>query len=342
MQTDFLVVGQGIAGTVLTSRLMDKGCSVAVVDVPLAGSSSLVAAGLFNPLSGRKADLTWLYKDFWQEIQTFYPALEKKLNVTAFHLLPLFRPFETALAQNDALAKSENWPEFFQGIDHSLGGLVHAPFGGIKVKGSGYVDWPVLLAAFRKFLSEKNMLFEEFFNRNLLEIQKNQIAYQDIKAKAIIFCQGYRALQNPIFTDLPLRPAQGEILDVKFDTRIPCIINKNGWIVPGQNGICRAGATFNQTIEPALTQEGIKTIRHKIEQMTPAKFEIIAAKAGIRPATARRRPILKQHELFANVFVFNGLGSRGTAIAPLAAKWMCEWVLENKPLPKQIQQDVYF
>ena len=59
MQYDFLIVGQGIAGTTLAMELIAQGASVLVIDAYNKSSSSQVAAGLFNPIAFRRVALGW-------------------------------------------------------------------------------------------------------------------------------------------------------------------------------------------------------------------------------------------------------------------------------------------
>ena len=51
---DYIVVGQGIAGTLLAFDLIDANKAVAIVDVNLKASASRVAAGLINPVGMKR------------------------------------------------------------------------------------------------------------------------------------------------------------------------------------------------------------------------------------------------------------------------------------------------
>ena len=53
---DYLIVGQGLAGSLLAMTLVKMGKSVLVVDRYQTSSASRVAAGLLNPVTGRKLD----------------------------------------------------------------------------------------------------------------------------------------------------------------------------------------------------------------------------------------------------------------------------------------------
>ncbi|MEX0882137.1 MAG: FAD-binding protein, partial [Cyclobacteriaceae bacterium] len=52
MEVDFLLIGQGLAGTVLSYRLIKAGFKVHLIDKDEEGTSSKVAAGLYNPITG--------------------------------------------------------------------------------------------------------------------------------------------------------------------------------------------------------------------------------------------------------------------------------------------------
>ena len=59
MHVDYLIVGQGIAGTVLSYTLLEKGKTALVIDKNQAQTSSKVATGICNPITGRRWAKTW-------------------------------------------------------------------------------------------------------------------------------------------------------------------------------------------------------------------------------------------------------------------------------------------
>jgi flavin-dependent dehydrogenase len=77
METDFLIVGQGLAGTVLSFRLMQLGQKVMVFDTPEQNKSSRVAAGLYNPITGNQMVKTWNADGLFPEIVPTYRQLEQ-------------------------------------------------------------------------------------------------------------------------------------------------------------------------------------------------------------------------------------------------------------------------
>src|SRR6218665_2677921 len=53
MEVDFLIIGQGIAGTLLSYELLRSGKTVLVIDDGAVYRSSLVAGAVINPMAGK-------------------------------------------------------------------------------------------------------------------------------------------------------------------------------------------------------------------------------------------------------------------------------------------------
>ena len=56
---DVILIGQGLAGTVLSEVLAARGLRVVIYDVPKEGRASHVAAGLVNPIVMRRTIPSW-------------------------------------------------------------------------------------------------------------------------------------------------------------------------------------------------------------------------------------------------------------------------------------------
>jgi glycine/D-amino acid oxidase-like deaminating enzyme len=55
-------------------------------------------------------------------------------------------------------------------------------------------------------------------------------------------------------------------------------------------------------------------------------FELIDHLAAIRPTVRDRKPYLGVHPLFNNVYIFNGLGAKGSSLGPYFASHFADWL----------------
>ena len=67
MQVDYLIIGQGICGTMLSWFLHKEGKTFLIIDDNNENASSKIAAGIINPVTGRRYAYTWMI----DEVMTF-------------------------------------------------------------------------------------------------------------------------------------------------------------------------------------------------------------------------------------------------------------------------------
>jgi glycine/D-amino acid oxidase-like deaminating enzyme len=90
---DFIIVGQGIAGSVLSLSLINAGYTVLVINAPNLSTSSKIAAGIWNPMVFKRLTKSWLADDLVPELQSFYGFWEKELNTTLIHQRSIIKAF---------------------------------------------------------------------------------------------------------------------------------------------------------------------------------------------------------------------------------------------------------
>jgi glycine/D-amino acid oxidase-like deaminating enzyme len=344
---DYLIIGQGIAGTTLSYQLLKKGKKVLLVDEKRTDSSSRVAAGLFNPITGRRMIKTWLADNLFPYLHTFYPTLEKELGARFFFPLPVYRPFSTLAIQNHWASQTQNQADKSNKIDFEVLFPPETPFkeivkdelGGILMKkGGGYVDLTTFLDAYRNWLDAKENLLDEVFDFDNLKIEANHIEYtsqnQRIKAKKIIFCRGFMDAKNPYFDWLPYLLVKGEILTLKFNQNpkpFEALISRSCWIVSNENNLYKTGSTYeHKDLTTKVTQEAKDSMCQRLEKLLQTTdYQVVNQEAGIRPSTLDQRPFIGLHPKFPQLGIFNGLGTKGTSLAPYLADTFCEY-LENK------------
>ena len=58
--------------------------------------------------------------------------------------------------------------------------------------------------------------------------------------------------------------------------------------------------------------------------------------AGVRPTVKDRRPLVGRHSEYKNLYMLNGLGTRGVMIAPYVAKELFEFIENDEALDIEI------
>lgn len=339
----YLVLGSGLAGTTLSLELLSRGCEVILIHNPKTPSSSMVAGGMFNPVTGKHLAKTWMAEDLFPFIHQYYPYWEKKLQSSFFHSIPVYRPFINfqqkeqfihALDKHElrAYANTIETPEDYQEI-------LLPKLGGIQIQKSGWVDVPKFLQAAKEYLKEKCTFIEAPFDYS--ELKSNQ--YKEWKFSRVIFCEGFYLGNNPWFNWVPLNPVKGETLRVRLDVQIKHILNQGAWLIPYQDGTARLGATYSwHDLNFTNTKEAREELLIKAAKFCTKSFSVMGQQAGVRPASKDRRPILGKHPKEENYFLFNGLGTKGVSLAPFWAKEFCDFLEGRKELNQEVTIERYY
>lgn len=338
---DFLIVGQGIAGSVLALQLIETGYTVCVIDKPELSSSSKVAAGIWNPIVFRRLIDSWLAPELVPELITFYTSCEKLFNSTLIHHRHIIKPFSEEQEKNLWLRKSQINDLFLDKTIYADFKLnEHQSFDShSKVKNAGNVDLIAFLKHTQLYLKEKQSYFEDMFLHADLKINADIVEYKSISAKHIIFCEGYLISQNPYFNWVPMKPAKGETLTVACEglNLEKDIINKGIFMMPLGNKTYKVGATYAwDDLNDNPTEAKKQELESKLKELLQVPFTIISHDAGVRPSVIDRRPIIGIHPEHKNCFVFNGFGTKAVMLAPYLAKEFIQYLAQKTLLDPEV------
>lgn len=346
MQIDYLIAGQGLAGTLLAHHLLQRKKKVLIVDEFDENSSSRVAAGLFNPITGKKFVKTWNANLLFPYLHNFYPQYERVLGEKFFYPADIYRPFSTIEEQNDWQGHSgkPSYQLFIKEIyrRHQFEGISD-PCGGILIKGGGFLDLPLMLSRARQIFKEKGVLWEEKLDDKQLAIDDKAARYKQAEARKIIFCRGRHDAASTFFGWLPFRPVKGEILSLKSATKTDKIYNKGCFLTPEHHGVSKCGSTYDRhdsTTTP--TEKARNTILANLRALINWEVDVVGQKAGIRPASADRRPLAGLHPEFKSLAIFNGLGTKGVTLAPYYADQFINFLEEGRNLDAEINIERYY
>jgi len=298
----YSIVGQGLAGTILAHHFLEAGISFEIWDSPETHfNSSQAAGGIFNPVTGRKLEQTWLADELFPYLFDFYPRLEATLGKRFFYPMPLFRPFANEEMKSWLLERKDQ-------IHHDY---LRWESEGVWVEKAGWVDVATLLRASRDYFVSTGLLVESEF-----------------KGNQAIFCEGFHGQKNPLWASLPFLPAKGELMEIRSNEPSESyILNKNGFILPLGDKQFKVGATYGwKEFTNETTPEALEELTKKLALMGVEEFELVQQKTGIRPATQDRRPFVGFRPE-GNAGIFNGFGSKGVSLSPYFAKQWTDEIL---------------
>lgn len=341
MTTDFIVVGQGLAGTLLAYNLLQEGKRVVVIDQYKDNTASRVAAGLYNPITGQRTVKSWLVDQLFPFLETHYAELEQFLGRRFLYPMSVFRPFQSVEEQNNWFGQSAEpgFKEYVEAMGDvaNLQGLVYAPFGGFFTKRSGFVDVPSLLEGFALYMESQHLYLKDAFDMEQCVIAQTHVEYKGIHAAHVVFCRGEAERHLSLFGHLPLNGTKGQVLDVTIQNNaLKQIISKGVFILP-YNGSYRVGATYEWTYSDDLpTEKGREEIEDKLSMVLQLPYQIVGQRAGLRPTVKDRKPLLGTHPVHRNVHIFNGLGTKGVSLAPYFAGMMARYLTQQKQLLQEV------
>ena len=337
MQVDYLIIGQGICGTMLSWFLKKERRSFQIIDDNNENASSKIAAGIINPVTGRRYAYTWMIEDVMpfavqvcEEIGNYLGTnLVSPKSIIDFFPSPQMRnAFIERLTENDTYLHS------FPDQNH-FNQYFNYDFGCGEIRPAFTIHLHVLLSLWRKSLLELNSIREETFDLNELRIEKEYISYQNITAQKIIFCEGVNATTNPWFEMLPYAPNKGEALIIECDELTNEHIFKKGLMLaplPEEN-IYWIGSNYQWEFEnDQPSQQFYQYATTVLNGWLRKPYKVLAHKAAVRPATLERRPFVGFHPLFPNVGILNGMGTKGTSLAPFFAQQLTQHLVHNFPI----------
>lgn len=332
---DYMIVGQGIAGSLLAWELLERGFEVLVIDDGYKSSSSKVAAGLMNPITGMRLVKSWEANKFLDLAKEYYINLEKRLNVNFFKEREILRIIkdDLELKQWEKRRKDKDYNRYL-GERFNTGtwkGIQGDEFGSFIIKGGGYLDTKLFLNTLRKYFQERGVLCEEKFNYDAVKFEDERVDYQGIIVKKIIFCEGFKVSENPWFKNLRWNFVKGEILTIELKSDLPDkVINQGKWVMPVDKDIFRMGASYDwDHIDDVCSEDGKNEILEEIEKVIYLEgMNIVKQEAGVRPCTKDRMPYVGFHKDYKNLGILNGLGSKGAMMGPYYAIAMSDY-LEN-------------
>lgn len=336
---DYLVVGQGVAGSCFALKLLNENKSFLVIDSNI-NKASTVAVGIYNPVVLKRFSLIWDAQKQLDLMQHYFSEFGNLLHQNYIYEFPTRRIIKD---ENEIHAwnKKANQPELTQFLDDKIQAIDHPdfeiPLGFGEVKQTGRIDLGNCLNDFRNYLIKNDLYIDGHFNYSELKITDSEIQYKNLKATKVVFCNGFGVTENPFFNYLPVIGVKGEVLKIHTENEVPKAIWKaHNFLMPiGQNISVTASTYDRDDLKPIPTENGKEEMINHLKSFYKGKFEILEQTAGIRPTIIDRRPVVGAHPIHKNILVLNGMGTRGTLLAPTMAEELFHFTENNVPIDKE-------
>ena len=340
-----MIVGAGLAGSLLAWRLLQAGERVRLVGCQQLPNASRAAAGVINPVTGRWMTKSWRFETAYPEALATYRALEGQLGTTLFRPLSVRRFCLNAEDAKRARRRSRNprysdvIEAFTEPSEASLG--LRDTHGSLRIRPAGWVDLPRLLDSLWQHFRDCGVAEDAAFEYRALRRTSVGWGYRGAPIRRVVFCEGTGITHNPWFRELPVHPAKGETIALRMPEAElpPGLYHRGKWLLAYGDGRFRLGATFDASDpDPAPSSAGREALLAALRDLLTADrpFECEAQRAGHRPTTPDSRPLLGEHPTARGLFLFNGLGSKGATTAPWLSRLLTQHLLEGRPLDSAV------
>ena len=318
---EFVIVGQGLAGTALAWALLRRGRSVLVLDRE-GESSSRIAAGLITPVTGKRLARSWRWDELYPAAVAFYRAIEAETGGPFFHQRPALRLFANEAERAEFsrrestvlrdLVRPAEAPEWFA-----------APLGGFEMPHAARLDVPRYLDVSR-----------EHFRARGMYVRAEVDPRESFAANVVAFCRGFTADSDSLFGGVRFNAAKGEMLTVRVPgLRETRVVHRGVWLAPLGNELFRVGATYTwEPLDSRPTPEGRAEIEAKLRALLALPFEVLDHRAAVRPVIDAGYPVLGHHPQHPRLAYFNGLGSKGSLLAPFFANQLAAHLCGEGPI----------
>ena len=315
MRSDILIVGQGLAGTMLGWELEQAGVSFAIVDDGHANAATSVAAGIINPVTGRRLVKSWRYETQFPVACASYQAIGAALNEAVWHDMRIRREFvddRERATGNDPKRRAE-LAAYLESADER----------GWWLRTAGRVDLPRLLSGMK----------ERWRRGGQLRTASVELERQIERHARVIDCRGVAGTDEAAFRFVPWEYLKGEVVELSVDGLEPgVILNRRIWVLPVGDGKAIAGATHEPGLRDATpTGRGRDFISQGLRLiLRGANYEITGHRAGVRVNLPDKRPVAGRHPSVPSLGLVNGLGAKGALWAPMLAKAWVEHLVHGR------------
>ncbi len=340
MEVDFLILGQGLAGTLLSRNLMQAGNSVMVIDNNLPNCASKTCGGIINPITGMRLVRTWLIEELLPYALKTFIEIGKELKLQPVRQCSILDFHPNVAAKEVFEKKAVTESQYLYSIEHTVAWEPYFRFnygiGGIA--DSLQIDIASIIMEWGRRREAEGRLMKELFDWDELRLTDEGVVYKGINARKLICCEGAMADENPYFNRLPWSKDKGEALIAEIPDLPDTYIYKQAiGIVPLCKGLFWIGATHDWKYTDMKPTEAFrKKVEADLGYWLKVPYKIVDHLVGRRPANLDRRPFVGLHPVHQQVGILNGMGGKGCSFAPYFAHQFSAYLVEGKTIMPEV------
>ncbi len=330
---DSIIIGAGIAGMATARMMVRAGMNILIIDDSQKNAASRVAAGLVNPITGKRFQVSWRYSEFLNLAAMHYALFAEQDSEVAYlkqqSMIRLFadeKEHELFNAKIATLHAEEFIGEIFEPGSNQVHPSIRNLHGGFRTLQAYVFDYGRFLDISGHQL--RHSIVNAYVAPNNIESKDGYWSINTdngaILGKTILFCDGWLASRNSWFFDANLQfdIVKGESCIIEsIELPETDIISRGFAIIPIGRNQFRCAATFQwnecTTIPTAF---GAERLMQRIQSLIHCEYKIIEQSAGLRPTMLHHLPFLGEHPHHQGMFMLGGLGTKGALYAPHMAQ----------------------
>ena len=322
MNSDFSIIGAGVAGLAAAQFLLLQGATVTIVERAAAGrESSWAGGGILAPLCPwdyadevtRLTSLGAVMYSPWAASLHAETGVDPEYEVSGMQILP---PYDRSLAR---LWCDEHQFRLEEGSDSLL------------LPDVAQVRNPRLVQALRKHVEMLGGRIVEHCGVQGISVEGDRVkslstSCGEFSADRYIVCAGAWSKQvlGQHALQLDIKPIRGQMLLFKFDSPpLRHIVLQDGmYLIPRRDGHLLVGSTLEDVgFDKSTTPEARNSLWQRAQSLLPALRDMPPLQhwSGLRPASPRNIPTIGRHPQLQNLYINSGHFRYGVTMAPASA-----------------------
>jgi glycine oxidase len=352
--SDIVVIGAGIVGCAISYELARRGASVQIVDDRPAGMGATQAsAGVLAPYiearnEGPLLELTVRSLDLFEQFMarvtsaSGIPVMYRRTGTLDVAMneetMGRFRAASGALAARGVASELFDARGARSEEPHLNGDVL----GGLLIPSHGFVAAAELTRALAAAARQHGAQLIE--RRRVVRISRSDgdlVVATDrgsLIGNGVVVAAGSWSGQieiEGVAVPVPVRPVRGQLLQLAWNGRLlgRVIWSERCYLVPWQDGTVLVGATVEEAgFDERTTTVGVRELIDAACELVPQArtAAFVAARAGLRPASADELPVIGPSSVMPNIMYATGHYRNGVLLAPLTAELVADAMLENR------------